>query len=141
MVLALLCFRVESNLTIEVNIGVSSVSVAVRIFNPDNHLAGAVILGKVFLLGKADEIAAPVVVVRRKVDMILAVPTQLPTLWSIEAHFRGIIGLVRVSLQDLLLMRSRERRKRVKAHDLPSSRTDRRKRRPRPNELNPSCVL
>jgi hypothetical protein len=88
LISALHCFRVKSNLTIEVNI---CVRVAICILNPDNHLV--VCVGGV-LLGKADKIAAPVVVVRRKVDVISVVPTQLPTLWSIEAHFREFIAAV-----------------------------------------------
>ena len=136
LISALLCFRVKSNLTIEVNI---SVRVAVSILNPDNHLFG---ITNGNLLGKADEIAAPVVVVRRKVDVIVAVPTQLPTLWSIEAHFRALVGTVRESPQEQLVMSSREIRKKVETHDLPSTRTDRRRRLcPRPRELDSSCVL
>ena len=91
LVSALLCFKIKSNLAIEVNM--IGVSVFGSILNPDNHHVGVV------LLGKADEIAAPVVVVRQKVNMIVAVPTQLPTLWSIEAHFRAFVFTVRVSLQ------------------------------------------
>ena len=136
MVSALLCFRVKSNLTIEVNI---YVLVAVRVLNPDDHFVACV--GGV-LLGKADKIADPVVVVRRKVDVIVAVPTQLPTLWSIEAHFRALVGTVRESLQEQLVMSSREIRKKVETHDLPSTRTDRRRRLcPRPRDVDSSCVL
>jgi len=58
LVSALPCFRVKSNLTIEVNVGVSVEESILA--NPDNHLLGC---GGGVLLGKANEIAAPVVVV------------------------------------------------------------------------------
>ena len=136
LILALLSFRVKSNPAIEVNVGIS---VAASILNPDNHLFG---IADGNLLGKADEIAAPVVVVRRKVDMVVTVPTQLPALWSIETHFRAVIAAVRVPLQEQLLMRSREMLKKVETHDLPSIRTDRRRRLcPRPRDVDSSCVL
>ena len=56
LISALLCFRVKSNLTIEVNI---CVRVGIRILNPDNHLV--VCVGGI-PLGKADKIAGPVVI-------------------------------------------------------------------------------
>ena len=51
LVSAFLCFRVHSNLTIEMNVGVI---VGEIILNPDNHLVGC---SGGALLGKADEIA------------------------------------------------------------------------------------